>query len=434
MAHGGGVCPRRISGGVRNVEVRFHRFLANPRVTVEKLIAGWSEKTVEAVAGRDVLAIQDTSEINFRTPGGRDRGLGVIGKGVGRGILLHPMVAVDARTGECLGLAGGHVWTRASKTSQSKKNDARRPLSEKESRHWIETAQTAKATLRAAASVTMIADREADIFQLWAQVPGPDVHVLGRLFRERLLVGGGSTTTIAGDGPVRDTRKISMREREDREEREAFVQLRFGRIVISRPATALEPGLPEQISLTLIELSETSPPEGAEPILWSLLTSHVIDEAAQAWRVVDWHRQRWIIERFFRTLKKQGLQIEDSQIESADRLLKLFALAAQAAITTLQLVQARDGLSSLPAMLAFSQAEIAALDALNKTKYAPRTPRQKNPHRAFSLPWAAWIVARMGGWDGYPSSRPPGPITFKTGLDVLKPLAVGWALRDVCMP
>jgi Transposase DDE domain len=432
--HGGGICLRRLSGGSRSAEVRFHRFLANPRVTVEKLISGWSEKTVEAVAGRDVLAIQDTSEINFRTPGGRHRGLGVIGKGLGRGILLHPMIAVDARTGECLGLVGGHAWTRADKKGETKKNNARRPLSEKESRHWIETAQTAKTTLGAAKSVTMIADREADIFQLWAQVPGPNVHVLGRLFRERPVIGGGSTTTIAGGWPVRDTRKISIREREDREEREAFVQLRFGQIAISRPATAIEPGLPEQISLTLIELSEMDAPQGAEPIVWRLLTSHVVDEAAAAWRMVDAYRQRWIIEQFFRTLKKQGLQIEDSQIESAERLLKLVALAAQAAVTTLQLVQARDGLSALPAVLVFSKDEIAALDALNKTKYAARTALQKNPHQTFSLPWAAWIVARLGGWDGYPSSRPPGPITFKTGLDVLKPLAAGWALRDVCMP
>lgn len=434
MVYGGSICLRRLSQGARDAEVRFNRFLANPRVTVEKLIAGWSEKTVAAVAGHHVLAIQDTSEINFRTHGGRNRGLGVIGKGVGRGVLLHPMIAVDAQTRECLGLVGGHVWTRTDQKGRPKKNNARRPLSEKESRHWIETAQTAKAKLCAATSVTMIADREADIYQLWAQVPGPNVHVLGRLFRERSLVGGGSTTTIAGGWPVRDTRKISIREREKHEGREAIVQLRFGKIAISRPATTAEPGLPEQTSLTLIELSEVDAPQRAQPIIWRLLTSHIIDEVAEAWRVVDWYRERWIIEQFFRTLKKQGLQIEDSQIESADRLLKLVAIAAHAAVTTLQLVQARDGLSALPAMLVFSQNELAALDGLNKTKYAARTPLQKNPHATLSLPWAAWIVARLGGWDGYPSSRPPGPITYKAGLDKLKPFAEGWALRDVCMP
>lgn len=434
MVHGGSICLRRLAAGARGAEVRFHRFLANSKVTVERLIAGWSEETVEAVSGRHVLAIQDTTEINFRTSPGRDRGLGVIGKGVGRGVLLHPMITVDAETHECLGLVGGHVWTRAAKSNEPKKNNARRPLSEKESRHWIETAQAAKGMLHTATSVTMIADREADIYQLWAQIPDGKVHVLGRLFRERPVVGGGTTTTVARDWTLRDTRKITIREREDRVEREAVVQLRFGKITFPRPVTATEPALPEQVTLSLIELTEVDAPNGVEPIVWRLLTSHLVDEVAMAWTIVDWYRKRWIIEQFFRILKKQGLQIEDSQIETADRLLKLVVIAAHAAVITLQLVQARDGLGSLSAACVFSRTELATLDGLAKTTYAGKTALQQNPHSRFSLPWASWIVARLGGWDGYPSSRPPGPITFKTGLDALKNLAKGWALRDVCMP
>jgi hypothetical protein len=38
------------------------------------------------------------------------------------------------------------------------------------------------------------------------------------------------------------------------------------------------------------------------------------------------------------------------------------------------------------------------------------------------------------GRDGYASSRPPGPITFKRGLDRFRAIAAGWRLRDVCMP
>jgi len=40
------------------------------------------------------------------------------------------------------------------------------------------------------------------------------------------------------------------------------------------------------------------------------LTTHAIEDAAMAWRVVGWYRQRWTIEQFFRTLKQQGLQLE----------------------------------------------------------------------------------------------------------------------------
>jgi hypothetical protein len=103
------VCLRRLARGRRSEQVSFGRFLANPKVTVDRLIEGWGDRTAAAVSGRHVLAIQDTSEINFRTTPKRRRGLGEIGKGNGRGLLLHAMLALDAGTGGCLGLVGGRI-------------------------------------------------------------------------------------------------------------------------------------------------------------------------------------------------------------------------------------------------------------------------------------------------------------------------------------
>ena len=109
-------------------------------------------------------------------------------------------------------------------------------------------------------------------------------------------------------------------------------------------------------------------------------------------------------------------------------------MATRAALITLQLTQARDRQSALAAGQVFNPPEVATLERLNQTCYAGKTPLQRNPFPAKTLPWAAWLIARLGGWDGYPSSRPPGPITFKHGLDQLKLLAQGWQLRDLCMP
>lgn len=140
------------------------------------------------------------------------------------------------------------------------------------------------------------------------------------------------------------------------------------------------------------------------------------------------------IEQLFRTLKRQGLDVEASQLGDASRLLKLTAVAARAAAVTLQLVQARDGAGGEPATVALDEDEAAALDALGP-RLEGGTARQRNPHPPRSLAWAAWIVARLGGWDGYPSARrPPGPITLKRGLDRLRAIAEGWTLRDLCMP
>jgi hypothetical protein len=99
----------------------------------------------------------------------------------------------------------------------------------------------------------------------------------------------------------------------------------------------------------------------------------------------------------------------------------------------LQLVQARDGRSGEPAAVAFDPADLATLQALGP-RLEGGTAARRNPHPSRSLAWAAWLVARLGGWDGYASSRPPGPITLKRGLDRFRAIAAGWRLRDVCMP
>lgn len=438
----GTICLRRLAEGKDELEIRFGRFLRNPKVTVEQVFSGGAEEVASLAAGRHVLAIQDTSELNFQTSQGRSRGLGLIGKGTGRGVLLHPMLAVDAETQDCLGLVAGTVWTRAQAAAaprnaqgKKKKTNAKRRLSEKESRHWIETALVAKQRLSQAAQVTMVADREADLYSLWASVPGAKVHVLGRAYHDRKLVGGGTLSTVARTWPVCGTRRITLREREGRPERTADLELRVGTITMPRPQHVREAALPDQVTLTLIELVEPSPPQGAEALVWRLLTTHTAADAETAWQIVDWYRARWMIEQFFRTLKKQGFQIEDSQLETAERLIKLVAIAARAAVIVMQLVHARDGKSSLPASAVFTPQEIDMLEVLNKSYHKP-TQKRSNPHPKNSLPWAAWVIARLGGWSGYTSKAAeiPGPITFKNGIDIFRRMAEGWALRDLYTP
>jgi Transposase DDE domain len=419
------VCLRRAAGGERAKIVQFGRFLANEKVTLERLLDGWGERTCAAAAGRHVLAIQDTSEFCFRTTAERDRGLGVIGKGSGRGVLLHAMIAVDADDGACLGLVAGRVWTRHGRIEVPHRE---RALADKESARWVSTAERAREVLAPAAMVTVVGDSESDFFVLWARLPGPGFHQLGRAMQDRRLIGGGTLwrAPLTPGG----TAKIELRERPDRPARTAELVMRFGRIRLPRPQHTVERDLPDSVELCLIEVLEQNVPPGSEPVEWRLLTTHAIDDAEAAWRAVGWYRARWTIEQLFRTLKQQGLQLEDSQVETADRLLKLTAIAAHAACITMQLVHARDGRSDQPASLVFTPAEIAALAAL-VPRLEGKTLLQKNPHPRYSLAWAAWAIGKLGGWDGYPRSKPPGPITFKHGLKRFYDIVAGCALRDV---
>jgi hypothetical protein len=69
------------------------------------------------------------------------------------------------------------------------------------------------------------------------------------------------------------------------------------------------------------------------------------------------NRTRWNVEQVFRTLKKQGLDVESSQIESAECLMKLAVIALCAAIQILQLVLARDGTTNQKTSDVFSEEE-----------------------------------------------------------------------------
>jgi len=422
------ICLRRLAGGRRGGIVGFSRFLANARVTVAALVEGWGVELAETCAGRHVLAIQDTSEINFATTKERDRGLGEIGKGVGRGVLLHAMLGVDAETGGVLGLATGRVWTRSGRVTTPYKQ---RPLSEKETERWLSTPQAAKAVLQRAALVTEISDRESDIYEKWAHLPEPGFHILTRANKDRTIEEGGGKLSTAPLQPAGEA-SVELRDRPGRPARTARLVARFGRVTLVRPDHLAKQGqgLAKTIEVSLVEVTEVDAPPDVEPIHWRLLTTHVIDNAAMVWRVIGWYRLRWIIEQFFRTLKQQGLQLEDSQLESAERLIKLTAIAARAACTIMQLVQARDGRSAQLAEIAFSPAEIETLEAL-LPEVEGKTALQKNPHPPKSLAWAGWIIAKLGGWDGYPKSKPPGPITFRHGLEHFRSIAYGWKLRDV---
>ena len=423
-------CIRRLGDGEGPQTKGFRRFLANRRVTLERLLASWPQQAATAVAGRHVLAIQDTSEIKFNTTAERRRGLGEVAKGQARGALLHAMVAVDARDGACLGLVGGTIWTRAGRITTA---HSKRALNDRESRRWLDTARTARTVLDEAVRITVMGDRESDLYAEWATLPDRKLDLLTRVMHDRSLVGGGTLYQAADKLRFVSTRTVELKATHKRAARTATLCLRLGTVQLKRPQSAGVKGLPDFVELTLVEAVEVGPPQGVEPVHWRLLTTHRVDTVADAWQIVDWYRMRWIIEQFFRILKTQGFRIEDSQLDSAATLLKLIAVTAKAAVITLQLVQARDGQSNLHASVAFEPAHIQALAAL-AARYQARTPTQKNPHPVASLAWAAWIIARLGGWDGYPSSRPPGPITFKQGLDYFHAFALGWATRDVSTP
>jgi hypothetical protein len=185
-----------------------------------------------------------------------------------------------------------------------------------------------------------------------------------------------------------------------RKERIAELALRFSPVTLCRPHPSPAPDLPDMIRLTMVDVREVSLLHGGEPIHWRLLTTRAVRSAKQARRIVDLYRKRWTIEEFFRTLKSAGFDIEEADIGEPEVMIKFVAAAAVAAVTIMQLVRARDGTTEEEIVEAFEPDDQPVLKALS-SQLEGATDKQKNPHPKCTLAFAAWVIARLGGWTVY---------------------------------
>jgi Transposase DDE domain len=418
------LCVHRLAKG-RNQTIQFGRFLANPAVTTHEMLATAGRLTGQRVAGRHVLAIQDTTELHFPTHEASKRGFGKAGNGEALGLFLHPVLAIDAANAGIIGLVDCVVLNRTGgKVTDHKQRNA----DDKESRRWLHGAEIAGERLADAAMITVVADRESDIYDLFARRPA-GVHLLCRSAQDRILLEGGLLSEHCAAWQEQDRTQISVPPRgTTRPAREATVVLRFGPVTLKRPPARVSE-LPATVGLWCVDVREIDPPAGQEPVYWRLLTTHAVTTAAEAQQIVAWYRMRWHIEQLFRALKSHGLRVEDSQMEEARSFTKLAVVALIAAVRSMQLVLARDGSTGQTIADAAAPADMPALTNLNASLEG-RTDKLKNPHDPTTLAWLAWIVARLGGWSGYTSKgyKPPGPKTMHHGLLRLDPILEGWRL------
>jgi hypothetical protein len=412
VAHGGRGVSVRLLGGGRAGEMRITRFLHNPKVTVSEMTSAARERTCAQVAGRHVLAIQDTSALR------------VDEKGVG--VSFHPVIAVDANAGMVLGLVDNLFLTR-----QGGEREKRRQKSfdEKDSRRWLSGAESASALAEAgAACVTVIEDREGDIYECFAFKPA-NVEKLVRAAQDRCLADG---TTLFSKAEIWDEAgrmTLELLAAPGRKARKAELSIRFGKVEIKRPKhrTSTD-GLPATINLRLVVAREINPPEGEEPAQWFLLTTHQVNDIADARRIIGFYRLRWTIEQLFRTMKTKGFDVEALRQEQDGPLEKLVTAILIAAVKVMQLVAERDGEAKRPLSDVFDPDDQPALDQVCHTLEG-KTVKQKNPHPKGSLAYAAWVFARLGGWTGYYGK--PGPIVMIKGLTQFHAIKHGWSLQNV---
>ena len=412
----------------------FYRFLSNDRVTELELAKELTARCKNNVSGRHVVLIQDTSSVGLSQHSSHIKagsGVGLVGNKKGLGFLAHTSLVIDGKTDAMLGFSDVQLWHR----TEDKSNNTtglykKQPIEEKESFKWIKASQQGKACLAAAESITIIQDREGDIYEQFCLIPDERTHLIIRSRDNRKLSDGSRLYDRLSQAPVAGTYQIEVMGdiRKGTTTRTATLAVKWMAVTLQKPASAKTEGLPDTFSLYAVEVKEINATV-KDPICWRLLTTKKIETCKQAIDIINDYKKRWYIEQLHRLIKKQGYQIEGSELESGWAIRKLFIMVLNTALRVMQLYLAYDREESQPTAEVFSHDEIGCLEMIEQ-KHIVKTEKTSNPFPKEKLAWASWIIARLGGWKGNSKQRRAGPILLKKGIDKFDMMYEGWKLAQ----
>ncbi len=128
------------------------------------------------------------------------------------GFMLHSSLVIDARIGSALGYSYIKTWDRKEAAPDRHERKYKQlPIEQKESYKWIAAANQSKALLKQAHTITIVADRESDIYDLLATIPQEHVHLLIRSNANRQIETGGNLADYLNSLPVMHQYNLMVR-------------------------------------------------------------------------------------------------------------------------------------------------------------------------------------------------------------------------------
>ncbi len=419
-----------------------YRLLSNPRVSMDDIIESHRMATLQRCrAETEVLAIQDTTMLDFSGLKGSTGGLAKLGGGGSGsvGIPAHVTLAVSA--------SGRGLWVLAIDASFREgvtvKADRRRggtgraepepdraaetetPDGGSESRRWLEGLALAQEVGRTSPGtrVITVCDREGDIWDMF-EAQAEDPAAAGLLVRSsastrRSVIAGGEVVDLmehVSGLPAVGTRTVHVAARggitgsrgrkavRARPARTAETEIRVARVELKAPGRSRQ-----TLPVTAVLASETTtPPKGGRRLSWLLLSSDAKPDLQGAIDTVRRYEARWTIEEYFKTLK-QCTRIEDRQLDEADDLRCCLAFDAVTAWRVFDIQRAAKAEPDRPALDFLDEDELTAL-WIGMEDYGFRDARAP-PFDGFTIREAAIDIGRYVGF--IPSKRQPLPGTQK---------------------
>jgi Transposase DNA-binding/Transposase Tn5 dimerisation domain len=413
-----------------------YRFFANAAVAPEAIRAGLARATVARCQDEErVLVIQDTTSLDY-TSHHKTTGCGPLEHPEQQGLFVHTSLAVSG-DGVPLGIIDQQVWARDPEAVGSRHQRTQRPVEGKESAKWLHGLRETETRLGATVATLTVADREADVYELFALAQTLHGDWLIRARHDRKLVGQeGRLLAAVEQAPVVVQERLEMARAGERPARVAELTLRCATVTVQPPPRAvgaiahwwqehpqterLAPAVLTPVRVGVVLVSEVHAPKGVEPLRWLLLSSLPVETAAQALACARIYRLRWLVERYHFVLKS-GCRIERLQLRQAERLERALAVYAAVAWWLLWLSYLARAEPEAPCTVVLEPPTWQALWATHhKTLQLPAEP----PDLHTVVRW----IAQLGGFLARKGDGEPGVQTLWRGLRRLEDITATWAL------
>jgi hypothetical protein len=377
----------------------------------------------EACAGRCaseefVLCAVDGSSVTVTDLEG-DKDLGSIGtrKQGARGVKVISALAISAK-GVPLGLTS-QVWWKRTTPSAKRKHRNRRRTEDKEIQRWLDTMEKSRQVMSQHAPRTKLwfqLDREGDAWPILQNVDleGHWFTVRGNHNRRVILEDGRQThlRDVLAQQPVLTHYELQVSGAPKRTARIANMAVQACSMTVDFLDKRTKKHFSKQVNVVLAREQGTTP-AGEKPIEWLLLTNRPIATVENIEQIVFGYAQRWRIEDFHRTWKSGTCRVEESQLRSAEALIKWATILAAVAVRAERIKHLSRQEPDRPASDEFSPVEIRAITLL---RFGKSAKKHLQAAQVPTLAQATLWLAQIGGYTGKSSGGPPGSVTLTRGL------------------
>jgi hypothetical protein len=247
-----------------------YRFFSQPKVGAEQIQASHREQTrARCREPGEYLLIEDTSELDYSSHLGCE-GLGSIGNGQGRGMLLHSTLAVRVEAwdlaqrpeGIIVGLMGQQCWQRTGPPKRGRETWRQRIQRPRESQRWAAVLEEVEPP-PAHSQWIFLADREADFYDPVERCQRLGADFVIRGYRDRRLADQpGYLKDALAQMPVAGSMEVELRSRAGQPARTVRVQVSSGTVRFKGPERPN--GNKPDFTLNVVEVREVNAPAGVE--------------------------------------------------------------------------------------------------------------------------------------------------------------------------